>query len=143
METQKQHKPEIIEDSETIDGIASRVLLFNDDWHSFDEVIAQLIKAINCSYEKARALTFEVHVKGKAVVFSGELKECLRVSSILEEIALHTQIVTWCKNYLPTDQIKFNKTFSRVGACPVRYCLELCIYLKKIGMNKSKSLTIV
>lgn len=94
METQKQHKPEIIEDSETIDGIASRVLLFNDDWHSFDEVIAQLIKAINCSYEKARALTFEVHVKGKAVVFSGELKECLRVSSILEEIALHTQILT-------------------------------------------------
>lgn len=94
METQKQQKPEIIEDSETIDGIASRVLLFNDDWHTFDEVIAQLIKALNCSYEKARALTFEVHVKGKAVVFNGELKECLRVSSILEEIGLHTQILT-------------------------------------------------
>lgn len=94
METQKQQKPEIIEDSETLDGIASRVLLFNDDWHSFDEVIAQLIKALNCSYEKARSLTFEVHVKGKAVVFSGDLKDCLRVSSILEEIALHTQILT-------------------------------------------------
>lgn len=94
METQKQQKPEIIEDSDTISGIASRVLLFNDDWHSFDEVIAQIIKATKCSFEKARALTFEVHVKGKAIVYSGELKECLRVSSILEEIALHTQVLT-------------------------------------------------
>ncbi len=94
METQKQQKPEIIEDSETLSGVASRVLLFNDDWHSFDEVIAQIIKATNCSFEKARSLTFEVHVKGKAVVFSGEFQECLRVSSILEEIALHTQIIT-------------------------------------------------
>jgi ATP-dependent Clp protease adapter protein ClpS len=69
METQQQ-KPEIIQDTETLDDIASRVLLFNDDWHTFDEVIAQLIKATNCSFEKARSLTFEVHVKGKAVVFS-------------------------------------------------------------------------
>ncbi|MCS7052891.1 MAG: ATP-dependent Clp protease adaptor ClpS [Ignavibacterium sp.] len=94
MDTQKQQKPEIIEDSETVERLASRVILYNDDWHSFDEVIAQLIKAIKCSYEKARSLTFEVHVKGKAVVFEGDLPECLRVSSILEEIALHTQIVT-------------------------------------------------
>lgn len=94
MDTQKQQKPEIIEDSDTLEGLASRVILYNDDWHSFDEVIAQLIKAINCSYEQARSLTFEVHVKGKAVVYTGDLKDCLRVSSILEEIALHTQIVT-------------------------------------------------
>jgi len=94
MDTQKEIKPEIIQDSETTEGIASRVILYNDDWHSFDEVIAQLIKAINCPFEKARALTFEVHVKGKAVVYSGDLKECLRVSSVLEEIALHTQILT-------------------------------------------------
>jgi ATP-dependent Clp protease adapter protein ClpS len=94
MDTPEQQKPEIIQDSDTIEGIASRVILYNDDWHSFDEVIAQLIKATNCSYEKARSLTFEVHVKGKAVVFTGDLPECLRVSSILEEIALHTQIVT-------------------------------------------------
>ena len=94
MDIQKQQAPEIIEDTDTLDLLASRVILYNDDWHSFDEVIAQIIKATNCSFEKARSLTFEVHVKGKAVVFSGELKECLRVSSILEEIALHTQIVT-------------------------------------------------
>ncbi len=84
-------QPEIEE--ETTIATAYKVILFNDDWHTFDEVIAQLMKAINCSYEEARDYTFEVHVKGKAVVYNGELSECLKVSSVLEEIALHTQVV--------------------------------------------------
>lgn len=74
--------------------LSSRVVLFNDDWHTFDEVINQLIKATRCSFEKARDYAFEVHVKGKAIVFNGSLNECLKVSSILEEIALQTQIIT-------------------------------------------------
>ncbi len=74
--------------------LPSRVILFNDDWHSFEEVIVQLIKAINCTFEQARNYAFEVHVKGKAVVYNGPLYICLKVSSILEEIALNTQVVT-------------------------------------------------
>ena len=82
------------ETEEVVDvGLESRVVLFNDDWHTFDEVINQLIKAINCTFEAARGYAFEVHVKGKAIVFNGSLTECLRVSSILEEIALRTEIV--------------------------------------------------
>ncbi len=75
-------------------GLESKVVLFNDDWHTFDEVISQLIKAVNCSYEQARSHAFEVHVKGKSIVFNGSMKDCLRVTSILEEIALTTQIIT-------------------------------------------------
>ncbi len=71
---------------------AGKVILFNDEWHSFDEVIEQIIKAIRCTYDKAESLTWEVHNKGKAKIYEGELNECLRVSSILEEIALRTQI---------------------------------------------------
>lgn len=85
---------DVITEEETTEDLASRVLLFNDDWHSFDEVIDQLMKATRCSFEKARDLSFEVHVKGKAIVYSGSMSECIKVSSILEEIALHTQIIT-------------------------------------------------
>ncbi len=88
-----QEKPENFVDEDVSIGLAVRVILYNDEWHSFDEVINQIIKAINCSFETARSLTFEVHVKGKAMVFTGSMPECLKVSSILEEIALHTQIV--------------------------------------------------
>ncbi len=70
------------------------VVLFNDDIHTFDEVIIQLIKAVNCSFIEARSYAFEVHVKGKALIFGGDLPSCLKVTSILEEIELHTQIIS-------------------------------------------------
>ncbi len=69
-----------------------RVILFNDEVHTFDEVIAQLIKATGCTTAKAEATAWEVHTKGKAVCFEGELSICLQVSAVLEEISLHTQI---------------------------------------------------
>lgn len=69
-----------------------KVILFNDEIHTFDEVSAQIIKAIKCSSEKADALTWEVHSKGKAIIYSGDMNECLKVSGVLEEIGLNTQI---------------------------------------------------
>ncbi|HPN37767.1 MAG TPA: ATP-dependent Clp protease adaptor ClpS [Melioribacteraceae bacterium] len=77
---------------EVTSKLSYRVVLFNDDWHTFDEVITQLIKALGCSYDKASALTLKVHLNGKAVVYEGELAKCLKISSVLEEISLHTQI---------------------------------------------------
>lgn len=68
------------------------VILFNDDVHTFEEVINQLVKALGCSTAKAEELTWQVHNNGKAAVYEGPMSECLRVSAVLEEIALHTQI---------------------------------------------------
>ncbi len=70
----------------------AKVILYNDDWHTFDEVINQIMKAINCSYQEAEAKTWEVHNNGKSIIYEGDLSECLRVSAVLEEIALNTQI---------------------------------------------------
>lgn len=85
---------DVEEDISVIDETknACKVILFNDEWHTFDEVINQIIKAIACNYHRAEALTLEVHEKGKAIIYSGELHDCLKVSGILEEISLHTQI---------------------------------------------------
>jgi len=96
MEIPTKQSPQIsnLEEEKTDINIGSRVVLFNDDWHTFEEVIAQIIKATKCSFIEARDKTFEVHVSGKAVVYSGEMADCLRVSGILEEILLHTQIET-------------------------------------------------
>ena len=70
----------------------AKVILFNDEIHSFDEVIGQIIKATGCDNTKAEALTWEVHNRGKAMVFEGPMNDCLHVSHTLEEIALNTQI---------------------------------------------------
>jgi len=73
-------------------GLAARVILYNDEDHTFDEVITQIISATGCSYEHAEGLTYEVHSRGLAMVYEGQMPECLRVSSILEEISLHTNV---------------------------------------------------
>jgi ATP-dependent Clp protease adaptor protein ClpS len=70
----------------------AKVVLFNDEVHTFDEVIVQIIRATGCDLSKAEALTWEVHHLGKAIVFIGELFKCTQVSSVLEEIELLTQV---------------------------------------------------
>ncbi len=83
---------ETVQDEEVSVQEPAKVILFNDDVHTFEEVIGQLVKATGCAESKAEALAWEVHSKGKAVVFSGELPRCIEVSSILEEIQLMTQV---------------------------------------------------
>ncbi|MBI4417674.1 MAG: ATP-dependent Clp protease adaptor ClpS [Ignavibacteriales bacterium] len=80
------------EDAEVRTQEPAKVILFNDDIHTFDEVIGQLIKATGCEHSRAEALAWEVHTKGMAAVYEGPMNECLKVSSVLEEIALHTKI---------------------------------------------------
>ena len=79
-------------DEDTATQEPAKVILFNDDVHTFDEVIGQLIKAIHCDSTRAEAIAWEVHTQGKALVYEGPMPECLKVSHILEEIDLHTQI---------------------------------------------------
>jgi len=80
------------DDTDLLTKEPAKVILYNDEIHTFEEVVGQLIKALGCDTARAEALTWEVHSKGKAFVYDGTMNECLRVSEVLEEIALHTQI---------------------------------------------------
>ena len=83
---------ELVAGVDTLD--AWRVVLFNDDVHTFDEVIFQIIKAVRCTRSIAEKHTWEVHTKGRSIVYAGEMSNCVRVSAVLEEIALKTEIQT-------------------------------------------------
>jgi len=78
--------------TETELGNPWQVVLFNDEVHSFDEVILQLQKATGYSLEKATELTLRVHNNGKAVVFIGSKKDCEKVAGVLGQIKLSTQV---------------------------------------------------
>ena len=69
-----------------------KLILYDDDIHTFDEVIQQLIKALGCSVSKAEELTLKVHFDGKAIVYEGSFEECLKINSVLQEIQLVTEI---------------------------------------------------
>ena len=79
-------------DEDTLIQEPAKVILFNDEVHTFDEVIGQIIKATGCDESRAESLAWEVHNTGKAMVYEGEMTKCVQVSSILEEIDLLTQI---------------------------------------------------
>ena len=87
-------KPVLEEESVTETGPEhpATVILFNDEILTFEEVIGQIIKATGCDRAKAEALTWQVHSTGKAAVYQGSVTECLKVVSVLEEIALRTHI---------------------------------------------------
>jgi ATP-dependent Clp protease adapter protein ClpS len=69
-----------------------RVILYNDNIHTFDEVIRQVIKATGCTVDEAKRITFEAHQKGKAACYEGTFEECFRVQGVLREIQLVTEI---------------------------------------------------
>lgn len=69
-----------------------RVILYDDDIHTFDEVINQLKKALGCSHAHAEELTYKVHNDGKAEVFEGSFEEAFQVNAVLQEIQLVTEL---------------------------------------------------
>lgn len=69
-----------------------RVILYNDDIHSFEEVILQIVKATGCGDAQAEAYAWQVHTNGKAAVYEGSFEECFRVQGVLREIQLVTEI---------------------------------------------------
>jgi ATP-dependent Clp protease adaptor protein ClpS len=68
------------------------VILFNDDHHTFDEVIAQVQKATGCSPGEAFHITYTAHTNGQAVAYVGSKAECEQVASVLREIDLRVEL---------------------------------------------------
>lgn len=71
---------------------AYRVILYNDDWHSVDEVILQVQKATGCDIFEATEIMLEAHIKGRAICYRGEREECHRVARVLREIRLQVEV---------------------------------------------------
>lgn len=102
LSVQAQLKPEkkpiievdVLEESREEEALDNpwKLILYDDDIHTFDEVINQLMKALGCSQAHAEELTYKVHNEGKAVVYEGPFEECLKRNSVLQEIQLITEI---------------------------------------------------
>jgi len=67
------------------------VILYNDDWHAFDEVILQLQKATGCPLEQAEAVAYLAHTQGRAVAHHGSFEECERAAAVLRQIRLQVE----------------------------------------------------
>lgn len=84
--------PDLSAATRTRQASPARVLLYNDDWHSFEDVIVQLMKATACAAATAEAHAWTVHTQGRALVFQGARGDCERVVGVLREIRLHVEV---------------------------------------------------
>lgn len=73
-------------------AFSHRVILYNDEYHSVDEVVLQIQKATGCELHEAVEIMLEAHTKGRAVCFRGEREECQRVARVLREIKLQVEV---------------------------------------------------
>jgi len=69
-----------------------KVILYNDEIHTFDEVVLQLVKATGYAAQEAERIAWQAHMTGRAVAYAGTFDECFRVNGILREIQLVTEI---------------------------------------------------
>ena len=85
---------EVVTDDTTSEKIDEpwKVILYNDDIHTFDEVILQLRKATGCSDSEAEKIALQAHFQGKAVAYSGSFEKCFKVAGVLREIQLIVEI---------------------------------------------------
>lgn len=64
-------------------GYGWRVILWNCNCHSFEDVAKALMQAIRCSPERGITMAGNVHSAGKAVVYEGHLERCEAVAEVL------------------------------------------------------------
>jgi len=91
----QQTTPQIDVDDVTESAVAPpwMTVLHNCDCHTFEQVVKQLQKAIQCSEAEGWEIAWQVHNTGKAVVKVGGEGECVRVGNILAAIGLVVTVV--------------------------------------------------
>ena len=81
-------------DRTTGEGEGSKVFLFNCNCHTFDDAIAQLVKAVpGMTSAQAEEIAWRVHNTGLAEVYRGGASDCDRVARILGETGLIVQVL--------------------------------------------------
>ena len=69
-----------------------KLMLSNDDIHTFEYVIDSLVKACGHSHEQAEQCAYLIHLKGKCDVKRGSLKELTNILTALSKLELTATI---------------------------------------------------
>jgi ATP-dependent Clp protease adaptor protein ClpS len=90
----REKQDDLVEEADYTDtsGEGYRVMLFNDEDHSMEEVVQQVMKALRCPRLDAEYITQRAHHSGRAVVTITDKSEAERIARILREIQLRVQV---------------------------------------------------
>ena len=93
MSTKENFQEQVDVDILVVEVPQHEIILYDDDFHTFDYVIDSLIDVCEHTLIQAEQCTMLVHYKGKCGVKSGEYKELKEKCSKLLELGLTAEIV--------------------------------------------------
>lgn len=84
-----------VEDQDTTRGGSQGwiVIVYDNDFNTWQEVVGVLRRATGCSEEEANIETWEVDNLGKSVVHHGSREECTRAAGIIRTIGIRVEVV--------------------------------------------------
>lgn len=91
----EQHKIQTQEEQDvaTMNDEGCRLVLYNDDYHTFDYVIKSLVDICRHTVDQAEQCAILVHCRGKCAVKNGSYEELLPMHTALLDKQLTTEIV--------------------------------------------------
>ncbi len=69
-----------------------KVVIYNNDSNSMDEVVYILVKATHCDLEEAAIETWEAHTYGQANVHFDTRETCEGAAAIISSIGVRTEV---------------------------------------------------
>lgn len=87
-----QIKEEILEETLLNTSNEHHLVLYNDDFNTFDYVIEQLVSVCQHTFEQAEQCAMIVHFNGKCVVKSGTLSHLIPKQKALNNSGLTAEI---------------------------------------------------
>ncbi len=89
----EQHQTEHEQEAAVLEDSGCTLVLYNDDYHTFDYVIKALVDICRHTYEQAEQCTILVHYKGKCAVKHGSHEELLPMHTALLDKQLTSEII--------------------------------------------------
>jgi len=86
----------LLEDKLADIGQMSQLLVYNDDFNTFDWVIQSFMEICNHSFEQAEQLSLIIHFKGKAIVKTAPLTVLQPMKDALLDRGLSAVIESLC-----------------------------------------------
>jgi ATP-dependent Clp protease adaptor protein ClpS len=83
---------------DTTTGERSQLIVYNDDYNTFDWVIKCFMEVCNHTHEQSEQLSILVHFKGKATVKTGSLEILKPMKDALIERGLSAVIETFVED---------------------------------------------
>ncbi len=92
-DTQKQYQEEAQQELDLLEDSGCRLVVYNDDYHTFDYVIKALVDICRHTYDQAEQCTILIHYTGKCTVKTGGYEDLLPMHTALLNKQLTSEII--------------------------------------------------